>query len=155
MPQLKNSHQLERRAATVEISTNMAREQGYVLLSCPRRPHTVAQRDLGRKAILFHCFAGCSKGRHCNDGSPGHFTAASSLMVLALGPLIGKIRGDFSPNARRACGNRLRRSPTVPGRYQHSAVSSAHLTSSVTWNVRRLDHAGCPISPRHVGGSHD
>ena len=63
-------------------------------------------------------------------------------MVLALGPSNGKIRVTSVP-MRDACGNRQRRSPKARSNdISHSVVSSAHLTNSDTWNVRRSDHAG-------------
>ena len=103
MPQLKNSHQLERRARTIVERLNGTWRQGKGMCCCPAHDDRTPSLSvtLGRKAILFHCFAGCSnedviaaldrqgvRSRELFDGS-GAGTAARQN------------QGDFSPNARR------------------------------------------------------
>jgi hypothetical protein len=103
MPQLKNTHQLERRARTIVESLKGTWRQGKGMCCCPAHDDRTPSLSvtLGRKAILFHCFAGCSnedviaaldrqgvRSRELFDGS-GAGTANQQN------------QGDFSPNARR------------------------------------------------------
>lgn len=103
MPQLKNSHQLERRARTIVERLNGTWRQGKGMCCCPAHDDRTPSLSvtLGRKAILFHCFAGCSnenviaaldrqgvRSRELFDGSgPGKADRQN--------------QSDFSPNARR------------------------------------------------------
>ena len=144
MSQLEKSQQLERRARTIVERLNGTWRQGKGMCCCPAHDDRTPSLSvtLGRKAILFHCFAGCSNENVIAALDRQGVAAESSLMVLALGQLIGKIRVISVP-MRDACGNRLRQSPTARSNdISHSAVSSAHLTSSATLNVRRSGHAG-------------
>jgi hypothetical protein len=106
MPQLKNSHQLERRARTIVERLNGTWRQGKGMCCCPAHDDRTPSLSvtLGRKAILFHCFAGCS-----NED----VIAALDRQGVRSRELFGKIRVTSVP-MRDACGNRLRRSPTVP-----------------------------------------
>ena len=103
MPQLKNSHQLERRARTIVESLKGTWRQGKGMCCCPAHDDRTPSLSvtLGRKAILFHCFAGCSnedviaaldrqgvRSRELFDGS-------------GAGTADRQNQGDFSPNARR------------------------------------------------------
>jgi hypothetical protein len=62
MPQLKNTHQLERRARAIVESLKGTWRQGRGMCCCPAHDDRTPSLSvtLGRKAILFHCFAGCS-----------------------------------------------------------------------------------------------
>jgi len=103
MPQLKNSHQLERRARTIVERLNGTWRQGKGMCCCPAHDDRTPSLSvaLGRKAILFHCFAGCSnedviaaldrqgvRSRELFDGSGAGTTDRQN-------------QGDFSPNTRR------------------------------------------------------
>jgi hypothetical protein len=103
MPQLKNTHQLERRARAIVESLKGTWRQGRGMCRCPAHDDRTPSLSvtLGRKAILFHCFAGCSnedviaaldrqgvRSRELFDGS-------------GAGTADRQNQGDFSPNARR------------------------------------------------------
>jgi len=103
MPQLEKSHQLERRARTIVERLKGTWRQGKGMCCCPAHDDRTPSLSvtLGRKAILFHCFAGCSnenviaaldrqgvRSRELFDGS-GPGTADRQN------------QSDFSPNARR------------------------------------------------------
>ena len=103
MPQLKNTHQLERRARAIVESLKGTWRQGRGMCCCPAHDDRTPSLSvtLGRKAILFHCFAGCSnedviaaldrqgvRSRELFDGS-------------GAGTADRQNQGDFSPNARR------------------------------------------------------
>ena len=62
MPQLNNAHQLERRARIIVESLRGTWRQGKGMCCCPAHNDRTPSLSvtLGRKAILFHCFAGCS-----------------------------------------------------------------------------------------------
>lgn len=62
MPQLKNTHHLERRARTIVERLNGTWRHGKGMCCCPAHDDRTPSLSvtLGRKAILFHCFAGCS-----------------------------------------------------------------------------------------------
>jgi len=144
MPQLKNTHQLECRARTIVESLKGTRRQGKGMCCCPAHDDRTPSLSvtLGRKAILFHCFAGCSNEDVIAALDRQGVRSRELFDGLALGPPIGKIRVTSIP-MRDACGNRHRRSPTAPSDdISHSAVSSTHLTGSVTSNIRRLGHTG-------------
>jgi hypothetical protein len=69
------------------------------------------------------------------------FAAVTCSMALARWPLIRRKKETSIPT-HDVCGTRRRRSPTaLPNDTLHSAVSSTHQTSFVTWNVRRLGSA--------------
>jgi hypothetical protein len=103
MSQLKNTHQLERRARAIVESLKGTWRQGRGMCRCPAHDDRTPSLSvtLGRKAILFHCFAGCSnedviaaldrqgvRSRELFDGS-------------GAGTADRQNQGDFSPNARR------------------------------------------------------
>jgi hypothetical protein len=103
MSQLKNTHQLERRARAIVESLKGTWRQGRCMCRCPAHDDRTPSLSvtLGRKAILFHCFAGCSnedviaaldrqgvRSRELFDGS-------------GAGTADRQNQGDFSPNARR------------------------------------------------------
>ncbi len=103
MPQLNNAHQLERRARIIVESLRGTWRQGKGMCCCPAHNDRTPSLSvtLGRKAILFHCFAGCSnedviaaldrqgvRSRDLFDGS-------------GAGTIERQSHGDFSSNARR------------------------------------------------------
>ncbi|EZP71155.1 Genomic island protein [Novosphingobium resinovorum] len=84
MPPLDKVHQLERRARTIVESLQGTWSRGKGMCCCPAHDDRTPSLSvtLGRKAILFHCFAGCSneeviaaldrqgvRGRDLFDGS--------------------------------------------------------------------------------------
>lgn len=103
MPHLPNAHRLERQARAIveSLDGTWRREKG--MCCCPAHDDRTPSLSvtLGRKAILFHCFAGCSiedviaaldrcgvRGRDLFDGSGSvEFQPKKNL--------------PFSPNARR------------------------------------------------------
>ena len=62
MPPLDKVHQLERRARTIVESLQGRWYRGKGMCCCPAHDDRTPSLSvtLGRKAILFHCFAGCS-----------------------------------------------------------------------------------------------
>lgn len=62
MPQQMNAHQLDRRARMIVESLNGTWRQNKGMCCCPAHDDRTPSLSvtLGRKAILFHCFAGCS-----------------------------------------------------------------------------------------------
>ncbi|MDF8334413.1 DUF7146 domain-containing protein [Novosphingobium cyanobacteriorum] len=62
MPPLDKVHQLERRARTIVESLGGTWRQNKGMCCCPAHDDRTPSLSvtLGRKAILFHCFAGCS-----------------------------------------------------------------------------------------------
>lgn len=62
MPQQTNAHHLDRRARTIVESLNGTWRQNRGMCCCPAHDDRTPSLSvtLGRKAILFHCFAGCS-----------------------------------------------------------------------------------------------
>ncbi|GAO55736.1 MULTISPECIES: toprim domain-containing protein [unclassified Novosphingobium] len=62
MPPLDKVHQLERRARTIVESLQGTWSRGIGMCCCPAHDDRTPSLSvtLGRKAILFHCFAGCS-----------------------------------------------------------------------------------------------
>lgn len=62
MPQQMNAHQLDRRARIIVESLNGTWRQNKGMCCCPAHDDRTPSLSvtLGRKAILFHCFAGCS-----------------------------------------------------------------------------------------------
>ena len=62
MPPLDKVHQLERRARTIVESLQGRWSRGKGMCCCPAHDDRTPSLSvtLGRKAILFHCFAGCS-----------------------------------------------------------------------------------------------
>lgn len=62
MPPLDKVHQLERRARTIVESLQGTWGRGKGMCCCPAHDDRTPSLSvtLGRKAILFHCFAGCS-----------------------------------------------------------------------------------------------
>ena len=64
MPPLDKAYQLERRARTIVESLQGTWSRGKGMCCCPAHDDRTPSLSvtLGRKAILFHCFAGCSNG---------------------------------------------------------------------------------------------
>lgn len=62
MPLQTNAHQLDRRARIIVESLNGTWRQNKGMCCCPAHDDRTPSLSvtLGRKAILFHCFAGCS-----------------------------------------------------------------------------------------------
>lgn len=62
MPPLDKVHQLERRARTIVENLQGTWSRGKGMCCCPAHDDRTPSLSvtLGRKAILFHCFAGCS-----------------------------------------------------------------------------------------------
>lgn len=62
MPQQMDPHQLDRRARAIVESLNGTWHQNKGMCCCPAHDDRTPSLSvtLGRKAILFHCFAGCS-----------------------------------------------------------------------------------------------
>lgn len=113
MPQQTNAHHLDRRARAIVESLNGTWRENKGMCCCPAHDDRTPSLSvtLGRKAILFHCFAGCSseeviaaldrqgvRSRDLFDGS----------CAVAADP---QEKRDFNSNARR-----LWRSATaIPG----------------------------------------
>lgn len=103
MPPLNNAHQLERRARTIVESLQGTWRRGKGMCCCPAHDDRTPSLSvtLGRKAILFHCFAGCPnedviaaldrQGVRSRD----LFNGADARSIER------QSHGDFSPNARR------------------------------------------------------
>ncbi|MCZ8369695.1 MAG: toprim domain-containing protein [Porphyrobacter sp.] len=62
MPQQSNAHHLDRRARAIVESLNGTWRENKGMCCCPAHDDRTPSLSvtLGRKAILFHCFAGCS-----------------------------------------------------------------------------------------------
>ena len=62
MPQQTNAHHLDRRARAIVESLNGTWRENKGMCCCPAHDDRTPSLSvtLGRKAILFHCFAGCS-----------------------------------------------------------------------------------------------
>ena len=62
MPHRANSDALERRARSIVESLGGVWRRGKGMCCCPAHDDRTPSLSvsLGRKAILFHCFAGCS-----------------------------------------------------------------------------------------------
>lgn len=62
MPQQTNAHHLDRRARSIVESLNGTWRQNKGMCCCPAHEDRTPSLSvtLGRKAILFHCFAGCT-----------------------------------------------------------------------------------------------
>ena len=103
MPPLNNAHHLERRARTIVESLQGTWRRGKGMCCCPAHDDRTPSLSvtLGRKAILFHCFAGCPnedviaaldrQGVRSRD----LFNGADARSIER------QSHGDFSPNARR------------------------------------------------------
>lgn len=103
MPPLDKAHQLERRARTIVESLQGTWSRGKGMCCCPAHDDRTPSLSvtLGRKAILFHCFAGCPnedviaaldrQGVRSRD----LFTGSDARTIER------RILNDFSPNARR------------------------------------------------------
>lgn len=103
MPQLKNTHHLERRARTIVERLNGTWLHGKGMCCCPAHDDRTPSLSLtlGRKAILFHCFAGCSneeviaaldrQGVRSRDLFDGSGAVAADTQE----------KRDFNSNARR------------------------------------------------------
>ena len=103
MPPLNNAHQLERRARTIVESLQGTWRRGKGMCCCPAHDDRTPSLSvtLGRKAILFHCFAGCPNEdviaaldrlgvRSCDL-----FNSSDARSIER------QSHGDFNPNARR------------------------------------------------------
>jgi hypothetical protein len=152
MPPLDKAHQLERRARTIVESLQGTWSRGKGMCCCPAHDDRTPSLSvtLGRKAILFHCFAGCRMRTSLRHWIARAFAAATFSMAQTLvDASTGKIRATSVP-MRGACGNRRRRSPTaLPNDTSRSAVFCADPINSVTWRARRSGRAALSnFSPR-------
>lgn len=143
MPQQKNSHQLDGCARTIVERLNGTWCHGKGMCCCPAHDDRTPSLSvsLGRKAILFHCFAGCSneevlvaldrhgvRSRELFDGS-------------AAGTTDRQKQGDFSPNARRLWQSATAISDSPVERYlAHRGLQHA------SDQFRYLEHT--PLGPR-------
>lgn len=103
MPHVPNAHRLERQARAIveSLDGTWRREKG--MCCCPAHDDRTPSLSvtLGRKAILFHCFAGCSNEdviaalERCGVRSRNLFDGSGSV------DLQPKKNLPFSPNARR------------------------------------------------------
>ncbi len=103
MPHLPNAHRLERQARAIveSLDGTWRREKG--MCCCPAHDDRTPSLSvtLGRKAILFHCFAGCSNEDviasldRCGVRSRDLFDGSDSVAAQP------KKNLPFSPNARR------------------------------------------------------
>jgi hypothetical protein len=103
MPHLPNEHRLERQARAIveRLDGTWRRDKG--MCCCPAHDDRTPSLSvtLGRKAILFHCFAGCSNEDviaaldRCGVRSRDLFDGSDSVKAQA------KKNLPFSPNARR------------------------------------------------------
>ena len=103
MPPLDNSHQLERRARTIVESLQGTWRQGKGMCCCPAHDdHTPSLSvTLGRKAILFHCFAGCPNADVIAALDRQGVRSRDLFNGSDAGTIERQSHGDFSPNARR------------------------------------------------------
>lgn len=103
MPPLDKVHQLERRARTIVESLQGTWSRGKGMCCCPAHDDRTPSLSvtLGRKAILFHCFAGClneeviaaldRQGVRSRDLFDGTCAVAADRQE----------KSAFNPNARR------------------------------------------------------
>jgi len=103
MPQLKNTHQLERRARAIVESLKGTWRQGRGMCCCPAHDDRTPSLSvtLGRKAILFHCFAGCSNEDVIAALDRQGVRSRELFHGSGAGTADRQNQGDFSPNARR------------------------------------------------------
>lgn len=103
MPQQTNAHQLDRRARMIVESLNGTWRQNKGMCCCPAHDDRTPSLSvtLGRKAILFHCFAGCSNEEVIaaldRQGVRSRDLFDGSGAVAAYRPE----KGAFNSNARR------------------------------------------------------
>lgn len=103
MPPLDKAHQLERRARTIVESLQGTWSRGKGMCCCPAHDDRTPSLSvtLGRKAILFHCFAGCLN-EDVIAALDRQGVRSRDLFNASDAETIEKDRyGDFSPNARR------------------------------------------------------
>ena len=103
MPPLDKAHQLERRARTIVESLQGTWSRGKGMCCCPAHDDRTPSLSvtLGRKAILFHCFAGCLT-EDVIAALDRQGVRSRDLFNASDAETIERQRyGDFSPNARR------------------------------------------------------
>lgn len=103
MPQLEKSHQLERRARTIVERLKGTWRQSKGMCCCPAHDDRTPSLSvtLGRKAILFHCFAGCSNEDVIAALDRQGFRSRELFDGSGPGTADRQNQSDFSPNARR------------------------------------------------------
>lgn len=151
MPPLDKAHQLERRARTIVESLQGTWSRGKGMCCCPAHDDRTPSLSvtLGRKAILFHCFAGCLNEDVIAALIAKAFAAATFSTLQTLRPSKGRDL-KTSVQMRGAYGNRRRRSPTALSHdTSRSAVFCPHPINSDTWRARRSGRAALSnFSPR-------
>ena len=103
MPHLPNTHRLERQARAIVESLDGTWRRDKGMCCCPAHDDRTPSLSvtLGRKAILFHCFAGCSNEaviaalERCGVRSRNLFDGSCSVDFQP------KKNLPFNPNARR------------------------------------------------------
>ena len=103
MPPLDKAHQLERRARTIVESLQGTWSRGKGMCCCPAHDDRTLSLSvaLGRRAILFHCFAGCPN-EAVIAALDRQGVRSRDLFNASDAETIERQRyGDFSPNARR------------------------------------------------------
>lgn len=103
MPPLDKANQLERRARTIVESLQGTWSRGKGMCCCPAHDDRTPSLSvtLGRKAILFHCFAGCLN-EDVIAALDRQGVRSRDLFNSSDAETIEKQRyDDFSPNARR------------------------------------------------------
>ena len=103
MPPLDNAHQLERRARTIVESLQGIWSRGKGMCCCPAHDDRTPSLSvtLGRKAILFHCFAGCLNEDVIAALDRQGFRSRDLFNGSDVRSIERQTHGDFSPNARR------------------------------------------------------
>jgi putative DNA primase/helicase len=103
MPPLDKAHQLERRARIIVESLQGTWSRGKGMCCCPAHDDRTPSLSvtLGRKAILFHCFAGCLNEDVIAALDRQGVRSRDLFTGSDAGTIERKSLGDFSPNARR------------------------------------------------------
>ena len=103
MTPLDNAHQLERRARTIVESLQGTWRRGKGMCCCPAHDDRTPSLSvtLGRKAILFHCFAGCPNEDVIAALDRQGVRSRDLFNGSDAGTIERQSHGDFSPNARR------------------------------------------------------
>jgi len=138
MSQLKNTHQLERRARAIVESLKGTWRQGRGMCRCPAHDDRTPSLSvtLGRKAILFHCFAGCSNEDVIAALDRQGVRSRELFHGSGAGTADRQNQGDFSPNARRLWHSATAISDSPAERYlaqrglQHASDQFRYLKST-------------------------
>lgn len=103
MPPLDKANQLERRARAIVESLHGTWSRGKGMCCCPAHDDRTPSLSvtLGRKAILFHCFAGCPNEDVIAALDRRSVRSCDLFSGSDAGTIEKQRDGDFSPNARR------------------------------------------------------